>query len=125
MGIHWVVLADNDVQGNKDHGVARKYLNGRPEAEALFVMPEENLEQHLCKNGFVDVYYSLLGDQPRKRVTVSPHDARYPIQVADALPKGLKTHAAQQVILAMRSGRAIPVLFIKAIDGALKLAQSS
>lgn len=123
MGIHWVVLADNDGQGANDHAVVRKYLNGRLESETLFVMSEANIEEHLCTNGFVDVYYALLSEQPRKRVTAQPQDNNYALQVASALPKRLKTHAAQQVIGAMRAGRPIPDLFKNAIDAAIKLAK--
>jgi putative ATP-dependent endonuclease of OLD family len=122
MGINWVVLADNDGQGANDHATVKKHLNGRLEAETLFVMPEANIEQHLCVNGFADVYYALLSDQPKKLVTAKPADPAYPIQVATALPKKLKTHAAQQVIGAMRAGRPIPILFKNAIEAAVKLA---
>lgn len=125
MGIHWVVLADNDGQGAKDHEVVRKHLNGRLERDALFVMPEENIEQHLCVNGFTDVYFALLGDQPRKQITAVPTAADYPLQVARALPKKLKTHAAQQILAAIRSGRAVPGLFTNVVNAALTLAQSS
>jgi putative ATP-dependent endonuclease of OLD family len=122
MGINWVVLADNDAQGANDHATVKKHLNGRLEAETLFVMPEANIEQHLCVNGFADVYYALLSHQPKKLVTAKPADPAYPIQVATALPKKLKTHAAQQVIGAMRAGRPIPNLFKNAIEAAVKLA---
>jgi putative ATP-dependent endonuclease of OLD family len=125
MGIHWVVLADNDVQGVKDHAVVRRHLNGRPETEALCVMPEANVEQHLCTNGFVDIYYAMLGEQPLKKVTAQPQHADYPFQVANALPRGLKIQAAQKVLEAMRNGRPIPALFTKAIDAALELAKLS
>ena len=124
MGIHWIIVADNDGQGASDRALVRKYLNGRPEPETLFVMPEANIEQHLCVNGFVDVYYALLGAQPRQKVTVQPQDSKYTLQVANALPKKLKTHAAQQVIGAMRAGRPIPDLFKNAIDAAIKLAKT-
>jgi putative ATP-dependent endonuclease of OLD family len=123
MGIHWIVLADNDDQGAKDHAAVRNHLDGRPESDALFVMPEANIEEHLCMNGFADVYYSLLGDQPRRLVTAHPSHPDYALQVARALPKRLKTHAAQHVLGAMRAGRAIPALFKNAIDAALKLAK--
>lgn len=125
MGIHWVVLADNDGQGVQDHAVVRNHLNGRLEKEALFVMPEANIEQHLCVNGFSDVYYGLLGEQPRQRVTVLPQDQLYPIQVANALPHKLKTHAAQEVLAAIRNGpRPVPKLFQDVIETALKLAEA-
>jgi len=125
LGIHWVVLADNDGQGVHDHAVVRKYLNVRPEKEALFVMAEANIEQHLCVNGFADVYYNLLGHQPRQKVTVPPQDVDYPFQVAKALPRELKTHAAQDVLSAIRNHhRPIPKLFKDVIETALKLAEA-
>lgn len=125
MGIHWVVLADNDAQGVKDHEVVRKYLNGRQEKDALFVMPEQNIEQYLCVNGFSDVYFNLLSEQPRQKVTAQPQEPSYPIQVADALPRKLKTHAAQQVLAAIRNDpRPVPTLFRDVIEAALKLAEA-
>jgi putative ATP-dependent endonuclease of OLD family len=125
MGIQWVVLTDNDSQGANDRQAARNYLNGRIEADALFVMPETNIEQHLCANGFAGVYYSVLGEQPRQRVTAQPQDAQFAIQVADALPNKLKTHAAQQVIAAMLDTppRPVPLLFQNVINAAVRLAE--
>jgi len=103
MGIQWVVLADNDAQGASDHEAVRQQLNGRSESDVFFVMPEKNIEQHLCVNGFCDVYHGLLSTQPLKKVTASPQDADYPIQVAKALPNKLKTHAAQKVLTAIHN----------------------
>jgi putative ATP-dependent endonuclease of the OLD family len=124
LGIHWVVLADNDEQGAKNHAVVRKYLNGRAEKDALFVMKEANIEQHLCCNGFADVYFKLLTSQPRSKVTVPPQDPDYPIQVARALPGYLKTRAAQEVLLAIRNdSRHVPKLFQDVIETAVKLAE--
>ena len=124
LGIHWVVLADNDWQGTKDHAIVRKHLNGRSEKDALFMMTEANIEQYLCCNGFVDVYFSLLGDQPRRKVTASSADANYPIQVANALPSYLKTRAAQEVLSTIRNDhRVVPRLFQDVIATALKLAE--
>lgn len=124
MGIQWVVLADNDRQGADDHKAVRRQLNGRSESDVFFVMPEENIEQHLCVNEFCDVYHGLLGAQPLKQVTASPQDADYPIQVAKALPRGLKTHAAQEVLTVIQNdSRTIPQLFQNVIEAALKLVE--
>lgn len=124
LGIPWVVLADNDEKGVKDHAIVRKYLNGRSEKDALFVMKEANIEQHLCCIGFADVYINLLSQQPRSKVTVPPEDINYPIQVANALPSYLKTRAAQEVLLAIRNDpRPVPGLFHDVILTALKLAE--
>jgi hypothetical protein len=120
-----VVLADNDQQGAKDLQIVRNYLNGRVEQEALYVMPEANIEQHLCMNGYVDVYRSLLSAEPLKRVTAQPNDPTYPIQVAQSLPRQLKTHAAQQVVASMRdSNRPVPQLFQNVINAAIILTQT-
>lgn len=124
MGIYWVVLADNDGHGTKDHEVVRRHLKGRLEADALFVMPEENIEQHLCVNGFSDVYFKLLGEQPRQKVTTKPQDTNFPFQVAKALPDKLKTRAAQEVLAAIRNeGRPVPKLFQDVIVTALRLVE--
>jgi len=117
-------LADNDEKGVKDHAIVRKYLNGRSEKDALFVMKEANIEQHLCCIGFADVYINLLSHQPRSKVTVPPENVNYPIQVANALPSYLKTRAAQEVLLAIRNDpRPVPGLFHDVILTALKLAE--
>lgn len=125
LGIHWVVLADNDAQGAKDHEVVRNYLNGRQVTDALFVMPEANIEQHLCVKGFSDIYHAQLTQQPLQKITVQQQDPQYPIQVANALPSKLKTQAAQQVIAAMLEDppRPVPQLFQDVINAALKLAE--
>lgn len=124
LGIHWVVLADNDERGAKDHAIVRRYLNGRPEKETLFAMTEANIEQHLCCNGFADVYFKLLSQQPRSKVTAQPQDADYPIQVAKALPTSLKTRAIQEVLSAIRNGsHLVPNIFQDVIEAALKLAE--
>ena len=103
MDIQWVVLADNDGQGAKDRKAVQRQLNGRSEADVFFMMQEANIEQHLCVNGFCDVYHGLLSDQPLKNVTASPQDADYPIQIAKALPDKLKTRAAQEVLTAIQN----------------------
>ena len=68
--------------------------------------------------------YALLSDQPRQTVTAQPQDQDYPLQAANALPGKLKTHAAQQVVAAMRDDRRpVPNLFRDVIETALKLAE--
>jgi len=124
LGIHWVVLADNDGQGAQNRAIVRKYLNGRLEDDTLFMMEENNIEQHLCCNGFADVYFNLLSSHPRSKVTVPPQDTDYPIQVANALPPYLKTRAAQDVLSAIRNNHhSVPRLFQDLIETALILAE--
>lgn len=124
MGIQWVVLADNDFQGASDRDAVLRHLNGRTETDVLTVMPEVDIEQHLCVNGFADVYLSLLSQQTLNKVTAQPQDIDYPIQVANALPSKLKTQAAQKVLASIRDdSRPVPQLFKDVIEAALKLAE--
>ena len=126
MGIHWVVLSDNDAQGKNNVATVKKYLNGRPESEVLFVIPRPtaNIEEYLCCNGFLDVYWKLLGTQPRNKVTAVSNDPEYPLQIARALPNKLKTHAAQEVLTTIEKDKTpVPQLFKDVINAALKLTE--
>ena len=126
LGIHWFVLADNDIQGGADSDTIQTHLNGRKKSDVLFMMQEQNIEQYLCANGFSDIYYRLLGDQPRNKLTMQPQDPNYPLEVAKALPSKLKTHAIQDVALAMSSGsHHVPLLLKNVIEAALKSTEES
>lgn len=124
LGIHWVVLTDNDAQGADDRATVRRHLNGRPEAEHLFVMPEAKIEEYLCVNGFSDVYFNMLSDHPRRLITVPSDDPGYGMQVANALPRKFpKVQAAHNVVAAMRAGtHPVPQLLKDVVEAALKLA---
>lgn len=124
MGIKWVVLADNDAQGAKDRQAVQRQLNGYSENDVFFMMPEANIEQYLCVNGFCDVYSKLLDAQVLQTVTASPYDADYPIQIAKALPKKMKTPAVQEVLTVINNrSQSVPQLFQNVIEAAFKLVE--
>lgn len=125
MGIHWVVLTDNDRRGRINTEIARGQLNGRTESEVLFTMNEANIEEYLCCNGFQDVYKNLLGEQPLKKVTVESNDPEYPLQIAQALPSRLKTQAVPDVLTEIQNNSSlIPNLLRNVIDAALQLVKT-
>ena len=126
LGIKWVVLTDNDQMGRTNQGITRNYLNGRVEADTLFVMPQATIEQYLCQNGFLTVYENLLSDQPRRNLTVLPGDPDYPRQVAEVLPSKYKTQAAQEIglLLSGPTRQPVPQLIQDVIDAAIKLAEA-
>ena len=75
----------------------------------LHVMPENDIECHLCAAGFGEVYESYLSHQTRQRVRSSPTDPEYWPEVVAAIKKSLvKPKAALQVIDLIHSGT-IPV----------------
>lgn len=126
MGIHWVVLADNDMEGHKNIKITRRHLNGRTESEVLFVIPDPaaDIEEYLCCNGFHDVYLNLLSEQTRRNVRVSPDDPEYPLQIARALPSRLKIQAAQDVLTTIRDdSRPVPRMFKEIVEASIKLTE--
>lgn len=123
LGIKWVALCDNDQQGIKDQAKVREYLNGRDESEVLHVMPESDIEQHLCSSGFGAIYESLLTDQTKAQVTTAATDPLYWKQVTKAVHRQ-KIAAVSLILEEVLSGRAgVPPLFERTIKEAIKLTE--
>jgi putative ATP-dependent endonuclease of OLD family len=123
MGIHWIAITDNDSQqGKSDQEKVRKSLGARPENDVLFVMPEDNIEQHLCASGFTHVYESFLSKQSQANIKVVKTDPTYIKQ----LTKNVGDHkiaAIYAVLTEIRDGaNVVPPLFALAIDAAIQWA---
>lgn len=86
-------------------------------------MPEDDLEQHLCVNGFGDIYENLLNTDTRQQVTVPNTNPDYWKHVTKAVKKH-KIVAIQNVLDAMRNGRPVPRLLKRAVVTAANLAKS-
>lgn len=126
LGIAWVMLADNDQQGADDRQKALSNLNGKNETDVLFMMPEANIELHLCANGFGAVYEGFLTDNVRPRVTANLEDADYWPQVLSAIKK-LRTYskpaAIQEVVQNIVNGTPIPTILMRTINAAIQESQ--
>ncbi len=123
LGIPWVTLTDNDQQGQQTVGKIQAALNGRKEKRVLQIMPEDDLEQHLCANGYGDIYENLLTPDTQKQVTVPNTDPNYWKQVTKAVRKH-KIEGIQDVLTAMKAGRPVPCLLKRAVISAANLAKS-
>jgi putative ATP-dependent endonuclease of OLD family len=123
LGIPWVTLTDNDQQGQQTVTKVQTALNGRSEKRMLQIMPEDDLEQHLCANGFGDIYENLLTTDTRRQVTVPNTHADYWKQVTKAVRKH-KIVGIQDVLAAMKAGRPVPRLLKRAVVSAANLAKS-
>ncbi len=120
MGIHWIALTDNDAQqGKADQTKVRDSLGGRLEADMLIVMPEEDIEQHLCAVGFSHVYEGFLTPQTSARITVPKTDPNYFKQLTKAVA-GHKIAAVHQVLDEIRAGAPVPTLLENTINAAIK-----
>lgn len=123
LGIPWVTLTDNDQEGQKTINKVRAALNGRSERRLLQVMPENDIEEHLCVNGYGHVYEGFLNNDLKKQITALATDPGYWGQVAKAVKK-YKIAAVQQVLEEMRNGSPVPRLLKKAIIVAANLAKA-
>lgn len=125
LGIRWCVLTDNDQQGQADRTHVTNYTVPTDLPNVLHVIPEPDIESHLCAVGFGPVYEAYLTDQLRPRVTVAPQHADYWPQVLKAIKnvRGAKTAAAIQVAQRITAGtNPVPSLLETAIREAVELA---
>jgi putative ATP-dependent endonuclease of OLD family len=122
MGLPWVVLTDNDVQGQDTIKKVREKLNGRSEHRTLFVTPQKNIECYLCAHGFGDVYENLLTYNQKEQIPLKT-DPVYWEKVTDTVKK-IKIEAIHRVIDEIRKGRAIPRLLINTIVSAKMRAKA-
>lgn len=121
MGIRWVALTDNDSQGKSDQEKVRTTLESRSESEVLFIMPEDNIEQHLCESGFTHVYESFLTSESTAKIKVDRADPEYHRQLTKVVEKH-KIPAVHKVIEEVQNGASVPPLLEKTIDAAIRWA---
>ncbi len=128
LGIQWVVLRDNDLQGAHDLEAIRRQLAGRQEVDVCVTMPERHIELHLCNSGFGPVYESFLTDRLRSRVTLPTTDPGYWAQLLDVVKSNreFSKPAAMQGVMAMiRAGSAHPPVIQSVLEKAIQLARPS
>jgi len=61
LGIEWHLISDGDQAGQHYVEIARRFLDGRPFASRISCMKELDIEHHLCKHGFLEVYAKAAG----------------------------------------------------------------
>lgn len=125
-GIRCCALTDNDNQGQADQVHLRNYTSAADHAQAIHVMPEENIEGHLCAGGFGAIYQAYLTPQTQVQVTVQQGHPDYWKQVLAAIKnaKGFKKPtAALEVVEEIRAAAgAVPPLIQTAVQQAVALA---
>jgi putative ATP-dependent endonuclease of the OLD family len=128
LGIHWVVLRDNDQQGANDLAVIRRLLQGRQEDDVSVTMPEANMELHLCSCGFGSVYAGFLTERTRRTVTAPPTDQAYWPAVLKAIKDSRdfsKPRAIQKVLEMIRAGTPVPPLLLSVLEKAAAAARTA
>lgn len=125
LGIHWCALTDNDQQGQKDQQHVTSYTPPADLPAVLHVMPESDIEVHLCSAGFGAVYEAYLTPQLKAGVTVAPSHEDYWPQVLKAIKnvRGYKPAAALEVTRQVQAGKTpVPPLLETAIRKSVELA---
>lgn len=125
-GIRCCALTDNDGQGKADQVHLRHYTPVADEAKAIHVMPEDDVEGHLCTEGFGAIYQAYLTPQTQAQVTIHPGQPGYWKQVVSAIKNAKafkKPNAALEVVQQIQSGAVpVPQLIQTAIRQAVSLA---
>jgi putative ATP-dependent endonuclease of OLD family len=126
LGIHWVVLRDNDQQGASDLAAIRRHLGNRLEDQVTVTMPEANLELHLCACGFGQVYEAFLTERVRQQINVPATSPGY----WPAVLKGIKDlrdfskpRAIQKVLEMIRAGTPAPAVLTSVLERASQFAR--
>lgn len=124
LGIRCCALTDNDQQGQKDQKHVKDYAETAALQDVLHVMPEKDIEAHLCANGLGPVYEGFLTPRLQGRVTVARGDPDYWPQVLKAIKgvRGYKPAAALEVLEKIQAGAPVPPLLERVIRKAVELA---
>lgn len=125
LGIQWCVLADDDRQGQKDQQHVRSYTDSKDMNEVLHIMPEKDIEEHLCAHGFGNIYEAYLSPQTHSQVTVPGIDPQYWPQVLNAVKKPLvKPAAALEVANQIREdSKPVPPCLETTVRKAVEIAK--
>lgn len=125
-GIRCCALTDNDGQGKADQTHLRSYTPVADQANAIHVMPEDDVEGHLCAQGFGAIYQAYLTQQTQGQVTVQQGHPNYWKQVLTAIKNAKafkKPNAAIEVVQRIQSGAVpVPPLIQTAIQQGVALA---
>lgn len=127
LGVVWCVLADNDLQGQRDQDTVLKAGAQTTPTPQLHVMPEADIEGHLCANGFLRIYEGYLSERLRPNVTATVGHTDYIPQLLKAIKdvRQFKPDAAHKVLNLIRDGAPPPPLLVKVLESALKLAKGA
>lgn len=122
-GIAWHVVSDSDPAGTDYNAVATAALNGRPAGTHISMLPQTDMEQFLCANGFGQIYASNVSNQKVQLINVPPGTPQYWAQVISAQSKQYKIPCALKVASAIQSGGAavVPTLIKDILDKAVLL----
>jgi putative ATP-dependent endonuclease of OLD family len=125
LGIAWVVVGDNDPQGQGYIRTAKQHLNGRLESDHLHLLRHGDMEVFLCMEGYCDIFEGNLSPQKQGNITAPKGTIDYCRQVVDARSNDFKKPKAAITVIEEMEKRGpvgVPTQIQQIIERVLKLA---
>ncbi|MCY4674134.1 MAG: DUF2813 domain-containing protein [Bacteroidetes bacterium] len=124
LGIAWYCVGDSDKQREKVEPTLRRGLDGAKE-EDRYTFPYPNIEIHLLKNGFEDVYSRYMPKQNLEKITKNRDDPEYWGEYYEHYPNRSKTKAAADIALewTRSNARKVTPEIRSVLDKAISLAR--
>jgi len=102
LGINWHCLADGDLQGQSNRKSAQDQLKGRPEANHISSLPNDDIEEALCSSGYGHIYVANVSPQKQANLKLKQGDPGYWRQVLECQSRNYKVPCALKVVAAMK-----------------------
>lgn len=128
LGIDWLVVADNDTQGEQYLQTASAHLNGRPQGRHLHKLNHGDIETFMCMEGYGAVFEANISPQKQKNITEKIGTPKYWKQVIDARQRSFTKPKAMIAIckkIEENGPSGVPEQIVQIVDTALQLAKES
>ena len=126
LGIEWLVVADNDQQGEQYLQSSKRFLNGRLDRRYLYLLLHGDIEVFLCMEGYGAIFEENISPQKQKSIQAQKGTIDYWRQVVMARSSNFsKPKAALAVVeeIEKNGPSGVPDQIRQIIESALKLAQ--
>ncbi len=128
LGIDWLVVVDNDTQGEQYLQTASVHLNGRPQGRHLHKLNHGDIETFMCMEGYGAVFEANISPQKQRNITEKIGTPKYWKQVIDARQMSLTKPKAMIAIckkIEENGPSGVPEQIVQIVDTALQLAKES
>lgn len=128
LGIDWIVVADNDPQGEQYLQTASAHLNGRPQGQHLHKLNHGDMETFMCMEGYGALFKANISPQKQINITEKSGTPKYWKQVIDARQRSFTKPKAMIAIckkIEENGPSGVPEQIVQIVDIALQLAKES
>lgn len=125
LGIRWLLLSDNDAQGQANINTATGLLAGTQAADHIVGLPPGmDFEEYLITIGYESTYEARMGHQQLNPIQALKGTATYPAELAKRVNSKQKIACAMAVGDSWLKDQCVPLLIGQALNKAKKLGAS-